>query len=73
MIKWLIKKTTKQYTKVPLLYITFNLKQYKEYGAKDSCEVKLHPSLKFDDYLTKHLGEIIDYIRENYDMDKLSK
>jgi hypothetical protein len=72
MIKWFSSKLTNSYNDVPLFFATFNLNKYKEHGAKGSCIVRLHPSIK-DEYVKNQLNNIIDYIRENYDMEELSK
>jgi hypothetical protein len=72
MFKWIGKLLTKNYTKIPLFTVTFDLTKYNNYGAKGSCEVKLHPELK-DKHIQRILNNLIDYIRENYDMEKISK
>jgi hypothetical protein len=72
MLNWLSKKFTNSYNEVPLFFVTFNLNKFKESGAKGSCETKLHPSIK-DEYVKNQLNELIDYIREKYDMEELSK
>jgi hypothetical protein len=69
----LIKLWTKNYNEVPLLWVDFNLYKYKSEGAKNSCVVKLHPDLKNDEYIKSELGKVIDYIRDNYDMEKITK
>ena len=70
MIEKLINKLTKNHTEIPLFYVSLNLEKYKNEGDKGSCDVKLHPILK-DEYIASQLNELIDYIRENYDMDDL--
>jgi len=69
----MIKLLTKGFTKIPLLWVDFNLKKYKKYGAKNSCTAMLHPTLKSDVLLQEKINDIIDYIRDNYDMDELTK
>lgn len=73
MFKYISKKLTKNYEDVPLLYIMFNLNKYKSVGKRGSCELRLHPSLKDDEFIVKQLDDVVDYIRENYDMENLSK
>jgi len=73
MFKWISKKITKNYNNIPLFYINFNLNKYQQNGAKNSCIVKIHPELKDDKYIIESLNNLIDYIRDNYDMEKLSK
>jgi hypothetical protein len=72
LLKWVTGKLTKGYNEVPLFYVTFNLNKYKENGTKGSCDVKLHPSIS-DEHVKEQLNSLIDYIRDNYDMEKLSK
>jgi len=73
MFKWLSNKLTKNYNNVPLFWVNFNLNKYQQNGAKNSCIVKIHPELKDDKYIIESLNNLIDYIRENYDMENLSK
>lgn len=71
MFKNLIKKLTKDYSKIPLLWIEFDLNSYKQNGAKNSCLAKIHPEIRKDKHIENTLRDLIDYIRDNYDMDKL--
>jgi len=73
MFKWLFNKLTNNYNKVPLFFVNFNLSKYQRNGAKNSCIVKIHPELKNNKYIVESLNNLIDYIRDNYDMDKISK
>lgn len=62
---------TKKRTQIPLFYVTFNHKQYKKEEKENSCMVKAHPIIGNDKHIKKELGNLIDYIRDNYDMDKM--
>jgi len=73
MFKWILNKLTNNYNKVPLFYVNFNLNKYQQNGAKNSCIVKIHPELKDDRYIIEAINNIIDYIRDEYNMEKLSK
>jgi len=73
MFKWISKKLTKNYSNIPLLYINFNLNKYQQNGVKNSCIIKIHPELKDDKHIIKTLNDLIDYVRDNYDMENLSK
>ena len=73
MFKYLNRKLTKNHTKVPLFFVDFNLNKYNESGAKDSCVAKIHPELSNDIYIQCQINDIIDYIRNHWDMEKLSK
>lgn len=62
---------TRNKTKIPLLWITFDYNKYKSKSAKDSCLCHLHPLLKDDKYLKALTNEIVDYIRTNYNMEEI--
>ena len=67
----LTRLLTKNLQRVPLLRIDFNMKLFKENGAKGSCMGVIHPVLKDDEHIKTTLNELCDYIRENYDMEKV--
>lgn len=73
MFKKLAKKFTSDYKEVPLFWATIDLKKYHEDGEKDSCTLKIHPSIKDDEFIKVHLNGLVDHIRKNYDMDELVK
>jgi len=64
---------TKNYTKVPLFRVLFNLKRFNANGAENSCTVSMHPVLANDDFINLKLKEVINHIRDNYDMERLIK
>ena len=70
-MKLLTRLLTKNLQRVPLLRIGFNMKLFKEDGAKGSCMCVIHPILKDDEHIKTTLDELCDYIRENYDMEKV--
>jgi hypothetical protein len=59
---------TRNLKAIPLLWVTFNQKYYKEFGDKGSCTLHIHPELKDDERIKETLNELVDYIRVNYDM-----
>jgi len=73
MFNWIISKLTKNYNSIPLFWVDFNLNKYNKYGEKDSCIIMIHPDLKNDIFIQSRLNDVIDYIREHWDMEKLSK
>lgn len=73
MLKKIAKKLTGNYREVPLFYATFDLEKHQESGPKNSCVLKVHPELKDDKELMRKMEEMIDHIRANHDMEKLSK
>ena len=56
---------------VPLIYINFNYQKYVQDGAVGSCICSVHPELAHDEKLASMMNETVDYIRDNYDMNKL--
>ncbi|MCY8546630.1 hypothetical protein [Bacillus vallismortis] len=73
MFEKLTKRLTNNYNEIPLFYVNFNLNHFLKEGAKGSCVANLHPSLKNDEYIRKQLNDLIDYIRDNHDMEELIK
>lgn len=69
--RWL-KRITKNYTEIPLLWITFDYQKYQK-DKKNSCTVSLHPDIRADIELQEKINNLIDYIRDNYDMSKFIK
>lgn len=67
----LTRLLTKNLTSIPIMFVSFNYKFYKEKGRVGSCMFKVHPLLREDEYIKEKLNHIVDYIRWNYDMDKL--
>ena len=53
------KMLTKGYTRVPLLTIIFDLKRYKENGAKNSCMTSIHPVIEADAILKSKVNDVI--------------
>ena len=57
--------------KVPLFYVNFDYPKYVQNGASGSCTCNVHPDLANDEKLISILNQAVDYIRDNYDMNKL--
>lgn len=62
---------TNEKRSVPLIYINFNYQKYIRDGESGSCICSVHPDLAHDEKLMSMINETIDYIRDNYDMNKL--
>ena len=60
---------TKNKTQIPLLYVTFDYNKFQESGKVGSCMANVHPLIRNDDNIKLKLNELVDYIRDNYDMD----
>ena len=67
MFKWLKSKLTKNLTEIPLFWVNFNAKT----TDKKNCMTHIHPELRDDKVVIESLNKLIDYIRDNYDMDKM--
>ena len=70
-MKLLTRLLTKNLQRVPLLRIDFNMKLFKENGAKGSCMCVIHPVLKDDANIKTTLNDLCGYIRENYNMENV--
>lgn len=67
---WL-KRKTDNFTKIPLFIMMFNWRKFQKDG---SCLLyALHPDIAKDTFLREKLQECVDYIRDNYDMEKFTK
>lgn len=72
LLDWWIKKKTKNFTEIPLVFINFDYKKYSEIGERGSCMVHFHPDLFEDKELHRMIYEVVDYIREHNDMEKFT-
>lgn len=70
-MKFLTNLLTKNRTQIPLLYVTFDYKKFKEFGKVGSCKCYPHPIVANDDNIKFKVNELIDYIRDNYDMEEI--
>ena len=68
-----IRKKTKNLTRIPLFTIIFDYRKYKADGKKGSCMFYAHPDIAKDKFVKEKLCEVVDYIRDNYDLDIFSK
>jgi len=71
MFKFITKKLTKKFTRVPLFTIYLNFVKFKLEGKQNSCVASIHPRLREDKHIEKTLKGLIDYVRDNYDMDEI--
>lgn len=69
----LLQKTTNNFTQIPLFHVSFDYQRYIKDGEQGSCDCRMHPDLKNDTELRRLIGEVIDHIRKNYDMEKFTK
>lgn len=68
-----IRHKTKNLTRIPLFIMTFNYRKYKADGKKDSCMFYTHPDIAKDEFVKSKLQEVVDYIRDNYDLNIFTK
>lgn len=68
-----IRHKTKNLTRIPLFTMTFDYCKYKEQGKKDSCTFYCHPDIANDVFMKEKLQEVVDHIRDNYDLDIFTK
>ena len=73
LANWYIRRKTKNLTRIPLFTMTFDYRKYKAEGKKDSCTFCCHPDIVNDEYVKEKLSDVVDYIRDNYDLDVFTK
>lgn len=73
LINLWIGHKTKNLTHIPLFVMAFDYKKFKAEGKKDSCMLHIHPELVEDSFIKGKLQEVVDYVRDNYDMDIFTK
>ena len=64
-----IRYKTKNLKRIPLFTMTFNYPKYKSVGKKDSCMFYAHPNIVQDEFVKSKLQEVVDHIRDNYDLE----
>lgn len=70
---WL-KSKTDNFTKIPLFIMMFNWRKFQKDGKDGSCLLyAFYPDIAKDVFLRDKLQECVDYIRDNYDMEKFTK
>ena len=69
MLDRLIKKATNNHKEITLLYVTLDLHKFRE-EKKGSCDIKVHPCIS-DEVVKQKVNDLIDYIRDNFDMEDL--
>ena len=67
---WLCRKT-KNLTQIPIFYMTFDYRKYKKYGKENSCTFHCLPEIANDEFVKNRLSEVVDYVRDNYDLDEV--
>lgn len=70
-MKFLSKLLTKNRTQIPLFYVTFDYKKFEVEGKINSCVCNAHPLIKDDEHIIQSINELVDYIRDNYDMSEM--
>lgn len=68
-----IRCKTKNLKRISLFVMTFNYPKYKAEGKKDSCMFYAHPNIVQDEFVKSKLQEVVDHIRDNYDLDVFTK
>ena len=70
-MKLLSRLLTNNLKRVPLVNVTFNYDRYKKYGKEGSCIATAHPILSDDETLKQMFEIMVNYIRDNYDMNEV--
>ena len=72
MNSWLCKKA-KNFTEVPILWIALDMQRYEKSGARGCFLINCLPEIAHDKETVRRINDAVDYIRENFDMEKLMK
>lgn len=64
-----IRYKTKNLTRIPLFTMIFDYRKYQQDGKPGSCTFYAHPDIAQDEFVKEKLGEVVDHIRDNYDLD----
>ena len=73
LANWYIRHKTKNLMRIPLFTMTFDYRKYKAEGKKGSCTFYCYPDIVNDEYVKEKLSDVVDYIRDNYDLDIFTK
>lgn len=65
---WLRHKT-KNLTRIPLFTMVFDYRKYQRAGKPGSCTFYAHPDIAQDEFVKEKLREVVDHIRDNYDLE----
>lgn len=65
---WL-RHRTKNLTRIPLFTMVFDYRKYQRDGKTGSCTFFAHPDIAQDEFVKDKLSEVVDYIRDNYDLE----
>ena len=49
--------------------MVFDYRKYQQDGKTGSCTFYAHPEIAQDEFVKERLGEVVDHIRDNYDLD----
>ena len=64
-----IRRKTKNLTRIPLFTMVLDYRKYQQDGKPGSCTFYAHPDIARDEFVKEKLGEVVDHIRDNYDLD----
>lgn len=73
LANWYIRHKTKNLTRIPLFTMVFDYRKYQRDGKPGSCNFYAHPDIAQDKFVKEKLCEVVDYIRDNYDLDIFTK
>lgn len=68
-MKFIRKFLTSNATEIPLIFVLFDENKFKR--SEKCFEIRHHPSFNNDDVLEEKLRDVVDYIKERYDLSKL--
>ena len=64
-----IRYKTKNLNRIPLFTMVLDYRKYQEDDKPGSCTFYAHPEIALDEFVKENLCEVVDHIRDNYDLD----
>ena len=68
-----IRYKTRNFTRIPLFTMIFDYRKYQRDGKTGSCTFYAYPEIAHDKFVKQKLCEVVDYIRDNYNLDIFTK
>lgn len=70
LLNWMYRKLSRNGHRIALFAVSLDIDKYHK-AVKGSATCHLHPDIADDEELKQMAFNMIDYIRNHYDMDKL--
>lgn len=65
-----LQKNEKSDANTDFLY-DIDYRKYKKHGKENSCTFHCLPEIANDEFVKNRLSDVVDYVRDNYDLDEM--